>query len=271
MSSSKSILPRKTIWTCRRNNKLGLVRGERASSTKIIEAEAALLERIKSQGFANARIGQRRVVVDHDSETMDITLRLAPGRMIYFGDTDITGNVDVETRFIGRLLAWKPGELVTPERLDETELDLIRSGLFNSVRIEPGKEADDEGRVPIMIEVSEAKHRSIEASIRFRTDEGLGGSLGWQHRNLLGTGEQLGFELDASKLGWTLSGEAREPDFLRKRQALVIGTEIEVENTDAFDSQSIGASIGIERSISDRIDLGVGLAFTASKSRTGRR
>lgn len=244
---------------------LGLVTDKRAASTKIIDAEAELLRRAKNQGFANAKLGERRVVVDHNTETMDITLRLAPGPKIYFGETHITGNADVETRFIQRLLAWKPGELVTPARLDETQLDLVRSGLFNSVRIEPGTIPDEQGRLPVRIEVSEAKHRSIEASVRYRTDEGVGGSLGWEHRNLLGTGEQLGFELDASQLGWTLSGEAREPDFLRKRQALVIGTEIEVENTDAFDSQSIGASIGIERSISEGIDLGVGVAFTASK------
>lgn len=247
------------------SKKLGLVKDKRASSTKIIDAEEELLRRTKKQGFANAKIGERRVVVDHNTGTMDITLRLAPGPKVYFGNTRITGNSEVETRYIRRLLAWKPGKLVTPERLEETQLDLIRSGLFNSVRIEPGTTPDKEGRIPVRIEVSEAKHRSIEAGVRYRTDEGVGGSLGWEHRNLLGTGEQLGIELDASQLGWKLSGEAREPDFLRKRQALVIGAEIEVEKTDAFDSQSIGASVGIERSVGEGMDLAVGVAFTASK------
>lgn len=245
--------------------RLGLVAGKRASTTKIIEAEAALLKRAKNEGFANAKIGKRRVVVDHDTGTMDITLRLAPGPKLYFGGTKVTGNTEVETRFIRRLFAWKQGDLVTPERIDETELDLIRSGLFNSVRVEPGSTPDEQGRLPVSITVSEAKHRSIEAGIRYRTDEGIGGSLGWEHRNLLGTGEQLGFELDGSQIGWKLSGEAREPDFLQRRQALVIGAEIEVENTDAFDSQSIGASVGLERSISEGINVAAGVAFTASK------
>jgi len=245
--------------------RLGLVAGKRASTTKIIDAEALLLQRAKNQGFAAAKLGKRRVVVDHNTGTMDITLRLDPGPKVTFGVTHITGNVEVETRFIRRLLAWRQGDLVTPERLEETQLDLIRSGLFNSVRVEPRSKPDEQGRVVVEIAVSEAKHRSIEAGLGFRTDEGVGGSLGWEHRNLLGTGEQLAFELEASQLGWRLSGEAREPDFLRKRQALVIGTEIEVEETDAFDSQSIGASVGIERSIGNGIDLAVGVAFTASK------
>ena len=245
--------------------RLDLVFDKRASSTKIIDAETALLRQIKNQGFANAKLGKRRVVVDHDKATMDITLRVDPGRKVYFGETTVIGNVEVETRYIRRLLAWKPGELVTPDRLEETQLSLIQSGLFNSARVEPEITADEQGRIPVRIEVSEAKHRSIEASVRYRTDEGFGGGLGWEHRNLLGTGEQLGFELDGSQIGWTLSGEAREPDFLRRRQALVIGAEVAVENTDAFDSQSIGASVGIERSVGDGMDLSAGVAFTASK------
>ena len=244
---------------------IGLVEDKRASSTKIIEAEAFLLNRAKRQGFANAEIGPRRVIVDHSDQTVDITLRLSPGRKVYFGETEIKGNREVEGRYIRRLIAWKQGDLVTPQLIDETELDLIESGLFNSVRVELGPTLDDQGRQPMSITVSEAKHRSIEAGFGYRTDEGIGGSVGWEHRNLLGTGEKLGFELEASGLGWSLSGEAREPDFLKRRQALVIGAEIEVENTDAFDSRSIGASVGIERSVGDGMDLAVGLAFKASE------
>lgn len=247
------------------DKKLGLVRDKRASTTKIIEAEAELLTRAKRQGFANAVIGDRHIVVDHDDDTMDITLRIEPGKKVYFGETLIQGNTEVETKFIRRLLAWKPGKLVTPQRINETRLNLIESGLFNSVRIKPRTEADDQGHVIVDIEVSESKHRSIEASVRYRTDEGVGGSVGWEHRNLLGTGERLGFEFDASEIGWRLSGEAREPDFLKRRQALVIGAEVEVEKTDAFDSESAGASIGIERSVGKGTNLAVGLAFTASK------
>ncbi len=245
--------------------KLNLIEGKRASSIKVIEAESELLERVRKQGFANAELGPRTIVVDHNTAQMDITFSLNPGPKIYFGETAVVGNEDVEARYIRRLLEWKPGKLVTPERLRTTQLNLIETGLFNSVRVEPGKRPDEEGRVPVRIEVKEAEHRTIEAGARYRTDEGFGGSVGWEHRNLLGTGEQLGFELDGSQLGWHLKGEAREPDFLRRRQALVIGAEIAIENTDAFDSRSIGSSVAIERSVGKGMDLSAGVAFRALK------
>ncbi|NJO38242.1 MAG: BamA/TamA family outer membrane protein [Rhizobiales bacterium] len=243
--------------------KLNLASGDRVRSLEIIQAETRLLEAVKEQGFANAELGPRSVVVDHNTAQMDITFRLNLGQKIHFGETVVTGNDQVEARYVRRLLDWKEGQLVTPERLRTTQLNLIETGLFNSVRIEPGKEPDAEGRVPISIEVGEAKHRTVEAGVRYRSDEGIGGSAGWQHRNLLGTGEQLAFELDGSEIGWHLNGEAREPDFLRRRQALVIGAEIAVENTDAFESQSIGASLGIERLVGDGMSLAAGVAFRA--------
>ncbi len=243
--------------------KLDLGRGERASSIKVIEAETVLLQEAKEQGFANAELGPRRVIVDHNTSEMDVTFILNPGRKLRFGDTAVAGNDNVEARYVRRLLEWKPGQLVTPERLQATQLSLIETRLFNSVRIETGGEADEEGRVPVRIEVKEAKHRTIEAGVRYRTDEGIGGNIGWEHRNLLGTGEQLDLELDGSQIGWHLTGTAREPDFLRRRQALVLGGEIAYENTDAFKSRSIGASVGIERSVGKGMDLAAGVAFRA--------
>lgn len=243
--------------------RFGVKAGERARSLDIVNAEAKLLEALKNRGFALAEIGTRDVVVDHDTQKMDITFRFKTGPRVAFGTTSVVGNEKVEARFIRRLLEWKPGKRVTPERLRTTQLNLIETGLFNSVQITLGDAPDANNRVPVRIEVKEAKHRSIEAGVRYRTDEGIGGSLGWEHRNLLGTGEQLGIELDGSELGWHLKGEAREPDFLRRRQALVIGSEIAIENTDAFRSRSIGASLGIERSVGKGMELAAGGKFRA--------
>ncbi len=243
--------------------KLNLKKGKRASSIKIVEAEAELLRRVKEQGFFFAEIGERRAIVDHNDRTMDLTLRLVPGNRAFFGDIEVVGNVDVEPRFITRRVPWKPGEKITPLRLEQIQFDLLDTGLFNMVRVEPGAKPDERGRVAVKIEVTEAKHRSIEAGVRYRSDEGLGGNIGWQHRNLFGTGEQFGVQLDGSAVGWQLSGEAREPDFLKRRQALVVKGEIVVENTEAFDSRSIGASVGIERSVGRGMDLAIGGAFRA--------
>jgi translocation and assembly module TamA len=243
--------------------RFGVKAGDRARSLDIVAAEAKLLEALKNRGFAFATIGKREAVVDHGTAEMDIVFRYETGPKVAFGETTVFGNEEVEARYIKRLLEWKPGKRVTPERLRTTQLNLIETGLFNSVQVTLGETPDEDNRVPVRIDVREAKHRSIEAGIRYRTDEGIGGSLGWEHRNLLGTGESLSIELDGSELGWHLKGEAREPDFLRRRQALVIGSEIAIENTDAFDSRSIGASLAIERSVGKGMELSAGGKFRA--------
>ena len=85
---------------------LDLEKGSNARSLKIIEAETELLERVRQQGFANAELGPRRVVVDHNRAKMDVTLVLNPGPKVLFGDTTVVGNAEVEARFVRRLLEW---------------------------------------------------------------------------------------------------------------------------------------------------------------------
>jgi translocation and assembly module TamA len=246
-----------------RTRKLGLEEDDRASSTRILDAEADLLRRVKNEGFALARLGDRRAVVDHDAAAMDVTYRIDPGPKVRFGAILVRGTKEVEARYVRRRVTWKEGQLITPARIDEARESLLATELFSTIRLELGDTPDEDGRLPVTIEVTERKHRSIEAGVRYRTDEGIGGNLGWEHRNLFGTGEQLIFELDGSQLGFNLSGRAREPDFLHRDQALVIGSDIAVERTDAFDSDSIGASVGIERSIGKGMEFAVGTAFRA--------
>ncbi len=109
--------------------------------------------------------------------------------------------------------------------------------------------------------VSERKHRSIEVGVRYRSDEGPGGNIGWEHRNFLGGGELARFALDASPLGLKLTADGREPDFLKRGQALVLGARIADENTDAFSSNSIGGSIGLQRELAKGMSAGLGVGY----------
>jgi translocation and assembly module TamA len=244
---------------------LGLRRGGPAFSRAILDAEAALLARVKEQGFALARPRDRRAVIDQASKTMDLTLSLDPGPRVRFGPARVAGNAGVSADAIRSFLPWKRGELITPKLLEEARVDLFETNLFSSVRLQLGEQPDEDGLLPITVNVAERKHRSIEAGLRYRSDEGLGGNLGWEHRNVLGGGERLRFALDGSKLGLHLDGEGRVPNFFRRKQALVLSASLADEYTDAFDSRSIGAAAEVERDLGDRRTAALGVAFRATE------
>ncbi len=65
---------------------LGITPGTPAVAQTILDAETRLVERAKARGYALAQPGERRAVVDHDADAMDLTLRLNAGPPVRFGD-----------------------------------------------------------------------------------------------------------------------------------------------------------------------------------------
>jgi translocation and assembly module TamA len=240
---------------------LGLAEGSAAAAQAILDAEAALLERVKAQGYALAEMGQRQVVVDHDERTMEVTYNLEPGPHARFGPITIDGLETVERPVVERRLGWEEGELITPEKLQEARRRLIETGLFRSVDIALGTSAAETARVPVRLELGERRHRSIGIGVRYRTDEGPGGNIFWEHRNFFGQGEELSVEVDGSGLGFRFGGAFRKPDFLRLDQAFIADAETRIDDTEAFQSTSFGASAGLERIFAPGLIGSLSLAF----------
>lgn len=240
---------------------IGLDLGEPAAAQTILDAEKALLDRVLAQGYALAAVSPRRAVVDHDTESMDLTLRLNPGSLTRFGPVNIVGLDTVEEDFAAKRLDWREGQLITPERLAEARASLRETGLFSTVQIALGETPDKDGRVPVTVDLTERKHRSVGLGVRYRTDEGPGGSASWEHRNIFGRGESVEVELDGSFIGAFLIGRFRKPDFGRRNQALLADVKLAYDDTDAFKTKSARGRVGLERQLGDGMKVQAGLSF----------
>jgi len=244
---------------------LGIAPGAPALAQTILDAETTLVERAEAAGFALAMAGERRAVVDHDADAMDLTLRLDAGPPVRFGSITVAGVDEVERDFVERRLPWRPGELITSERLAEGQRALRESNLFATVRTEIGETPDAQGRVPVVVQVTERKHRSIEVGVRYRSDEGPGGNIAWEHRNFFGRGEQLKAELDASPIAGLLALRFRKPDVLTRDLALLADVELAYEDPKAYESRSATTRVALERRFREGMTLTGGLAFRAAQ------
>jgi translocation and assembly module TamA len=252
---------------------LGIAPGDPALAQTILDAETTLVQRAEAQGFALAMAGERRAVVDHDADSMDLTLRLEAGSPVRFGSITVEGLSEVERAFVEKRLPWRAGELITSERLAEGQRALRETGLFATIRTEIGQTPDAQGKVPIVVAVTERKHRSIEVGVRYRTDEGPGGNIAWEHRNFFGRGEQVRAELDASPIAGLLALRWRKPDFLIRDLALLSDLELAYEDPKAYDSRSAKTRVALERRFREGMTLTGGVAFRASQveeANTGR-
>ena len=128
-----------------------------------------------------------------------------------------------------------------------------------------GTTPDADGRLPVEVDVTERKPRSIGVGVRYRTDEGPGGDISWENRNVFGRGERVQVVLDGSFIGGKLTGTFRKPDVWQRDQALIASSELAYQNTDAFDSRSASAQVGLERQLAKGMTISAGPAFRASE------
>jgi len=234
-------------------------------SKQIIEAEAIILTWLRRQGYPFARGTSRKVVVDHAKGTVSVHFSIGTGHRAFFGDTAIEGLVSVNQDFLEKKIPWQRGSLFSEDLLEEARTRLIATGLFATVQVKKGDKVDEKGYLPIRIEVHERKHRTVKAGVSFKTDEGPGGNVSWEHRNAFNRGERLTIGGNASGIAYALEGQFRRPEFRRRDQDLILSMRLAEDRPDAYTSRNITGLAQIERSLKPGMLWGVGLGYRRSK------
>lgn len=104
--------------------------------------------------------------------------------------------------------------------------------------------------VPVSLDVRDAPPRTVSGGMQYSTDTGFGVRGSWEHRNLLGNGEQLRISAPIAQTEQRLSATFRKPAFGGKNRTLVGEAELINEETDAYDQTAAYAAGGIERRFS---------------------
>src|ERR1044072_4971504 len=98
----------------------------------------------------------------------------------------------------------------------------------------------------MLISIVQAPLRSIGAGVAYNTNLGLGAQAFWQHRNLLGGGENLRVTAGAAQKQLGLALPFRKPDFVGdQNQDFLTNAALLRQNTDAFDSLREQVFVGI--------------------------
>lgn len=246
--------------------------GQRARAEPVVQAQTALLRIMADRGYPLAAVTDRRVEVDFADQAMRVTVEVATGGQARFGEVTIEGLEDVGRSVIERRIPWEEGEVFSVSRIERLRVRLQDTRLFALIRIATAEELREDGRLPITIRVEEALHRSIGAGASWSSTEGFGGRAFWEHRNLLGEGERLRVSAMAAEIRNALDFLYREPDFFSVDQSLLLAATIEELRTEAFITQTVGASAVVERAITSTwaVSGGVALERTFEEERNQR-
>lgn len=244
---------------------LGLILGEPAEASRVLTAENRLLTDVQVAGHALAKLSERDVLVNHDTRTMEVALRIEPGPTALLGDVNFIGAPGVKTHFLQTLIPWKFNTPYQPKLLDDLRQTLVETDLFTTIRVQPGDRLNSRGQIPIHTELTERFHRTFKTSLGHNVTKGPAISLGWWHRNTFSAGERLSFEGTFSGIGYSFDAKYRQPSFYRPDQALVIDGRTAQEDTDAYTTVTSSVSVGLERQLRKNMTFTLGPALRFSK------
>ena len=240
--------------------------GQQARAADILAAEEALREALRAEGHAFARIARRDLLVDHGARAMDVAFAAEPGPRVAFGAISLGGLGRADEGFVRRRLGVAEGEDFDPRRLASGRDALAQSGVFSSVRVRVAEVADAGGRVPVHVDLVERPPRSIGFGAAWSTDEGGSVSARWQHRNLLGGGEQLRLSAELSRLlanspedfAGRVDAQLRLPDLLGPGRSLRLDAGAVRERPDAYDRDAVFAGAALETRLAPGVTASLG-------------
>lgn len=149
--------------------------------------------------YANAGYLEMRIVnasaadlirYNEDFTSAQINIDVFEGPQIYVGSILIDGNVKTHEKVIFSELEFKTGDLLTPQRLEESTARLQKTGLFSSIEIKMLESNTNVQVRTVVVTLGERKPGifTIGAGVTNENDFTVHGYLGAAYRNIGGWG-----------------------------------------------------------------------------------
>ena len=237
---------------------LDLEIGDAALAEDIVSAKNTALTMIQRSGYPFAVIDDEDIVANTTKKTISVTLTIKSGKLARYGVTTISGLDTVEEDFVRDSIAWKEGDLFSPDDIATSRRNLEELGLFNFVTTTYKEENLSGGVLPMSVIVAEMPHRRIGFGVGYSTYYEATAAFQWKHRNLHGRGEALAFSADVNNKQQKGSLSYRIPHFLKNNQDLLSVLTASQESTDGYDARTITMKSSIERRINERTTVSFG-------------
>jgi outer membrane protein assembly complex protein YaeT len=206
----------------------------------------AALDQLRDNGhpYASVRLGESPGSNDH---ARVLELHADPGPVAHIGDIDISGNSSVSDDVIRRQLAFKPGDLYRVSRLRESQRQLYTHELFQFANIEPITEEGQPSVVPTRVTVTEGKHRRVNLSVGYGTEERARAEIDWRHVNFFGGARTAGVRARYSGLDGGVRLNFTQPYLFSPRYTLGLTGQFWHSAEPAFTLNTEGGRVTVTR------------------------
>lgn len=251
---------------------LGLRLDQRARAADVVGAEQRLLTTLADEAHPLADMTKREAIVDHNDRTMRVTVHIDPGPFTRFGPLAILGLETVREDYVRTLVPWQQGDPYDQRKVDAFRAKLIKAGLFTSVVIDRPDHLDENGELPMTLQLIEGKQRSVGVGAKYYTSEGPAGEVFWEHRNLFGRDEDLRITLELGQIRQQGTIDFTKPNWRRPDQDLLGEVKATRQTSEAFDEIGVSSVAKLRRPLSETWtgSIGTSLEWSQLKDQNGQ-
>ena len=224
------------------------------SAGKVVTMQRNLQSFYKARGYFQATVTAEADPKKSTDGRVPIVFSVQPGVLFRIGETRVSNPQGrLRKDFLPRRFEHLRGKVYNPEQLDETFREMLRTGLFTNLRVNPVAKASDE--VDLELVVEEAPAKEIGFTLGFGTYDGATVGLRLGDRNLFGRGRPLTFGAEWSQRG--LLGELLyvDPWLFDTRFSLRNRLYSVTRDEEGYSKAGIGLRIDLGRQIASNLEL----------------
>lgn len=201
--------------------RLPLQPGQPLDRSLMQASREAALEELKEQGYPYASVRMSEKPGEGGSQQVVVALTAEPGTVARYGELSIQGNSSVSDNVIRRQLTFRPGDIFRQSKLLESQRKLYALEVFQFANVQPVREEGEQPvEIPTRITVTEGKHRKVNFSVGYGTEEKGRVEADWRHVNFFGGARTAGIRTRYSGLDSGVKLNFNQPYFLSPRYSL---------------------------------------------------
>ena len=174
-------------------------------------SKTSVLSAVTRKKYPLAKLSNTQATVNPNNNTADLNVTVESNRPIYFGDFEITGTRRYPENVVAGLARFKPGAPYDLDLLLDFQQALEQNGHYSGASVQADFDRLQGDRVPVKVNVTEVKRHKLETGIRYDSEYGLGGRIGYDYYNLFNKGYIGSVVWDMDKYETTLAAGISQP------------------------------------------------------------
>jgi outer membrane protein insertion porin family len=227
------------------------------------EAEFRILSHYSKNGYAYAQVSNTPEFED-EKQQVKLLYQITEDQPAFVGKIFLQGNTFTEDHVILRELLIHPNDPYDEERIRLSEQRLYRLGFLSEIRLNPTTEEKQYVR-DLLLSVKERKAGAVEFGVGYGEVEQFRGFVEISHRNLLGTGRRLSLRSELSTIEEKYTLTYKEPWVFSLAMDGRAGLVYQKEELETFDRQTIGGTVGLDKSFSEQLKGSVQYQYEQNK------